>query len=51
MNTQKKTQRRWMASILETSSSELPALPFKRGQRRRCIRRAAKPVLRVVHSG
>ncbi|MCZ4352793.1 hypothetical protein O4H61_09745 [Roseovarius aestuarii] len=28
-------QRRWMKSILETSTRDLPALPFQRTQRRK----------------
>ncbi|WP_165802876.1 hypothetical protein [Pelagivirga sediminicola] len=34
MSTLPKPQKRWMASALKTSAQPLPALPFKRGNRR-----------------
>lgn len=33
MNTHSKPQKRWMTSILKTAGSDIPALPFQRGQR------------------
>lgn len=46
MNKPAKTQKRWMKSILKTSSEATPALPFARGQRRA----AAKSAPRLLRS-
>ncbi|MFN3822432.1 MAG: hypothetical protein ACK4RN_00515 [Pseudorhodobacter sp.] len=37
-----KTQRRWMKSVLATSTEKQPALPFARGQRKH------KPILALT---
>lgn len=40
-------QRRWMKSILETSTRDLPALPFQRGQRRKSTTNWTAPTPRA----
>jgi hypothetical protein len=38
MSKEIKTQKRWMKSILQTSTQAMPDLPFKRGQRNAATR-------------
>ncbi len=48
MSNVKKPQKRWMKSVLQTSTQAMPALPFNRGQRSAALRvDAAAPYLRL----
>ena len=38
MSKEIKTQKRWMKSVLQTSTQAMPDLPFKRGQRDAAMR-------------
>lgn len=43
-------QRRWMKSILDTSTRDIPALPFQRGQRRKSSINWTTPAPRVLRT-
>lgn len=48
MNKAQKIQRRWMASILKTSTETLPDMPFRRGQRGVTAAVSAAPAPRLL---